>query len=381
MLAFIWSCGRNLPVQTPVKEESAVVGPDEIRVSPDAMSAIEIIKVTSLSANQKRVFPGKIQYDDDKGRSSRISSPVVGRVVETPVRLGEHVVQGDILSVIESQEIGTAFSDYIKAQSDHQSAKRAVELARDLYEAKGISRKELQQAENDELKARAEFFRAKERLLNLRVSPADLDQPVDQQKIRSAYTLRSPLTGIVVERNISPGQIVGNDPAQVLFTVANLASVIAVADISDKELTLITRGAPMEVLSDAYPERKFSGKVVYVSDLVDPATHAFKFRCRIENVSGLLKPEMFVRIAVVSGKPGVEVPAIPASALIRDGERDIVFVRNQAGHFVRRKVVMQEMVDAGQDQPVALIREGLKPGEEIVVRGGILLQNLFSNPS
>ena len=354
---------------------------DEIQLPQESATALQIELVKLYDKGVQRIFPGKIQYDDDRGRSSKISSPVVGRVVETKVKLGEHVSEGDVLLLIESQEIGTAYSDYIKANSDYQAARRAVELAKDLYEGKGISKKDLQQSENDETKARAEFFRAKERLLNFHVSPEDLDRPLEQQKIRSTYFLRSPLAGIVLERNINPGQIVGSDPSQVLFTVANLATVLAVADLPDRELTHVKLGDRVEIMADAYPDMKFSGKITNISDLVDPGTRNFKFRCRIENRTGLLKPEMFVRIAVTSGQPGKGVPAVPVSAIVHEGEQDILFVRTSGNRFRRKMVTIHEIVSLDPDHNLAIIREGLQPGEEVVVQGGLLLENMLTNPS
>ena len=363
------------------KPSAADIGLDEIQLSQEIAATLKIEPVKLQSGAQQRLFPGKIQYDDDRGRSSKISSPVVGKVLDTKVRLGEHVSAGDILLVIESQDIGTAYSDYIKANSDYLTARRALELARDLYEGKGIAKKDLQQAENDEQKARAEFFRAKERLLNLHVSPEYLDRPIDQQKIRSSFSLRSPLTGIVVERNVTPGQIVGNDPSQTLFTVANLTTVLAVADLSDKDLTRISLGDQVEVMADAYPDLKFGGKIIYISDLVDPATRTFKFRCRIENKKGLLKPEMFVRIIVTTGQPGKGLSVVPASAVVHEGERDVVFIRIQKNRFRRKQVSIEEFVYLDPENPQILIHEGLQPGEEVVVQGGILLENLLTNPA
>ena len=124
----------------------------------------------------------------------RISSPLQGRVLEVRAHLGERVQAGSVLLVLDSQEIAQAYSEYVKEDSDLQYATRARELAKDLYENKALALKDLKQAENELIKARAEFRRAKERLLSLRVPAQELDKPLEQQKITSRFEMKSPLS-------------------------------------------------------------------------------------------------------------------------------------------------------------------------------------------
>src|SRR5207249_3607083 len=113
---------------------------------------------------------------------------------------------------------------------------------KDLYETKALAQKDLKQAENDMIKARAEFRRAKERLLSLKVPAAELEKPLAEQRITSRYELKSPLAGTVVERTVTPGQSVGGDPSQVRFTVADLDVLQVVADVYERDLALVQAG-------------------------------------------------------------------------------------------------------------------------------------------
>jgi cobalt-zinc-cadmium efflux system membrane fusion protein len=141
-----------------------------------------------------------------------VSSPLKGLVLEVRAKLGQGVKAGEVLLVIDSPEIATAYSDYVKEISELALAKRNYELALDLYGDKALPLKDLRQAENDLNREKAEFRQAKEKLLTLRVPAAVLEKPLEQQTIGSRYELKSPLTGTVVDRNVTPGQRVGGIP-------------------------------------------------------------------------------------------------------------------------------------------------------------------------
>lgn len=372
LILFVVSCAQNSEGVTEAAPVATVIGSGEIQLSPEMASTLQVDTVKLQPEQGEVVLPGKIQYDDD--RYSKVSSPVVGRVVEIRAKLGDRVAAGDPLLVIESPEIGSAYADFIKANSDLTLARHDVELAQDLYSGKAISRKDLHQAENDFQKAEAEFVRTKERLLNLHVPDKDLEEPVAQQPIRSTVFLRSPIQGTVVERSATLGQTVGNDPAQNLFTVADLSRVIAVADLSEKDLTRVSLGQTAKITTESYPNRTFTGQVTYISDLVDPGTRTLKLRCQIENPNGLLKPEMFARVSLLAKRDGPSLPTVPVSSLLRDGDRYVLFIRTGPNRFSRRVVLPQTITG-----PVAAIGQGIQAGDEVVVAGGIFFQNLLSD--
>ncbi|MBI3811223.1 MAG: efflux RND transporter periplasmic adaptor subunit [Nitrospirae bacterium] len=372
LILFVASCAQNSEGVTVAASGATVIGSGEIQLSPKMASTLQVETVELQPEKGEVVLPGKIQYDDD--RYSKVSSPVVGRVVEVRAKLGDRVAAGDPLLVIESPEIGSAYADFIKANSDLTLARHSVELAQDLFSGKAISRKDLHQAENDFQKAEAEFVRTKERLLNLHVPDKDLEEPVDRQPIRSTVFLRSPIQGTVVERSAILGQTVGNDPAQNLFTVADLSRVIAVADLSEKDLTRVALGQTAKITTESYPNRTFSGRVTYTSDLVDPVTRTLKLRCQIENPNGLLKPEMFARVSLLAKRDGPSLPTVPVSSLLRDGDQYVLFVRTGPNRYSRRVVLPQTI-----SGPVAAIGQGIQAGDEVVVAGGILFQNLLND--
>ena len=311
-------------------------------------------------------LPGKVQYSED--RYAKISSPLVGRVVEVRAKLGDKVAAGQVLLSIDSADIGAAYSDFVKAESDLQLTTRNYELAKDLYETKALSKKDLVQAENDFLKAQAEFRRARQRLLGLRVPAEELDKPRAERIITSRFDLKSPLTGTVVERNVTVGQMVGADPTQMLYTIADLNMLQVVAEVYERDLSRVSKGTPVTVTVEAYPDETFSGTIVYVGDVVDPTTRTIKVRCNVTNHDLKLKPEMFARVRLKTGS-STPVLALPKEAVIEVGGQAFVFVQAADGRYVRRPVVTGTM--AGD---TIQIREGLQAGERVVVKGALLLK-------
>ncbi len=311
-------------------------------------------------------LPGKVQYSED--RYAKVSSPLVGRVVEVRAKLGDKVAAGQVLLSIESADIGAAYSDYVKAESDLQLATRNYELAKDLFETKALSKKDLVQAENDFFKAQAENRRARERLLALRVPVEELDKPRAERLITSRFDLKSPLTGTVVERTVTVGQMVGADPTQMLYTIADLNVLQVVAEVYERDLSRVSKGTPVAVTVEAYPDETFSGTIVYVGDVVDPTTRTIKVRCNVTNRALKLKPEMFARVLLKTGS-SVPVLALPKEAVIEVGGQAFVFVQAADGRYVRRFVVTGTV-----SGDTIQIREGLQSGERVVVKGALLLK-------
>jgi membrane fusion protein, heavy metal efflux system len=332
----------------------------------DLQSRVETMVVEYSSVKAALTLAGRVTYGED--RFSKISSPLQGRVVEVRAKLGDRVKAGDILLVIDSPDISSAYSEFVKEASELEYATRAYELAKDLYENKALPQKDLKQAENDLVKARAEFRRAKERLLSLRVPAGELDKPLAEQKITSRFDMKSPLAGTVVERNITPGQSVNGDPTQVLFTVADLDKLQVVADLYERDLDLVKVGQVAAVTVEAYPGASFSAVLSAVGDVVDPVTRTIKVRAMVDNESHKLKPEMFARLNIDVGDTSQFI-AVPREAVLEMDGKEFVYVVQTGDRYVRRPV---KTASASSDQ--VRILEGLTPGERVVTKGAVLIK-------
>ncbi len=363
-LALVIACGRT---EEPSASSAATPVVQKTPSRPaEAESRVETSVVAYGSVKAGLTLAGKVAYGED--RYSKISSPVQGRVVEVRAKLGDHVKAGDVLLVVDSPDIAQAYSEFVKEHSELNYATRAYELAKDLYENRALPLKDLKQAENDLIKARAEFRRAKERLLSLKVSATELEKPLAEQKISSRFELKSPLEGTVVERTVTPGQSVGGDPSQVLFTVADLGKLQVVADVYERDLALVKVGQVARVTVEAYPEIGFPAAVAAIGDVVDPNTRTIKVRAWVNNESRKLKPEMFARLHIETGD-ATPFLAIPKEAVLEIDGKEFVYVEEAQGRFVKRQV---KVGTASGDQ--VRILEGLQPGERIVTKGAVLIK-------
>lgn len=363
-LVMLSGCGRG---EQPAPSDAATPPQGHNGAAkPEAQSRVETAIVEFSSSQQTLTLAGKIAYGED--RYSRISSPLQGRVVEVRARLGDRVKAGDVLLVIDSPDIAQAYSDYVKEDSDLQYATRAHELAKDLYESKALPLKDLKQAENELIKARAEFRRAKERLLSLRVPAEELTKPLDRQKITSRFEMKSPLTGIVVERAVTPGQSVGGDSSQVLFTVANLDMLQVLADVYERDLAMVKEGQFAKVTVEAYPGVDFPATVAAIGDVVDPTTRTIKLRAWVNNEAHKLKPEMFARLYIGVGE-SAQFLTVPREAILEADGKQFVYVMEAPERYVKREV---KVAASSGDQ--ARILEGLRSGERIVIKGAVLIK-------
>ncbi|HZR46815.1 MAG TPA: efflux RND transporter periplasmic adaptor subunit [Candidatus Manganitrophaceae bacterium] len=342
----------------------------QIRLEAAAAKTIHTDLVGVKPAKTEIAISGKVQYDED--RLSRISSPIVGRTVEIKVKLGEQVAKGDILMTIDSADINSAYADYFRARSDLAFSQKALDLAKDLYESKAIARKDLQQANNEYMKAETEFNRSKSRLLSLHVQEKELDHP---PAVQSRFYLKSPLSGTIIEKNVTLGQTVGSDPAQNLFTVADLSTVAVVGEIFEKDISEVELDQEISITVDAYPDLIFHGKIDYIGDLVDPVTRTIKIRGKVKNPGRKLKPEMFARISIEAGDQEEGI-SIPQSALFNEGKEQFVFVALSDQTFRRSNVTL-----GAQSSREAHVVTGLKAGDRIVTEGGLLLKSMAESNS
>jgi cobalt-zinc-cadmium efflux system membrane fusion protein len=316
------------------------------------------------------VTSGKVTFDDL--RVSHVFSPVTGRVVRIEAQPGQRVKKGQSLGVIESPDVGNAFSDLAKAHADLTAAEHDYKRQKELFDAHAASQRDYESSLDNWQKAKAELSRAQKKAQMLAHGSADA--------VTQEYTLRAPIDGEVVMRSMSPGmEVVGQysaGNAVELFTIGELDHVWVLADVFEMDLGRIKKGARVSVRVVTYPSRLFEGVVDFVSGQLDPNTHTAKVRCSIDNADRDLKPEMYATVSVSVAER--KALAIPRSAMLRLGDQTVVFVQtgmspNGLIRFERRPVAVDE--DEGGDYfPVT---HGLEHGEKIVTSGAILLAGMI----
>jgi len=323
------------------------------------LTSVKVEAVSEIPVPVTEPLNGKIVFDEN--RTARIVSPVAGRAITIKAQVGDTVKAGQTLLVMDSPDVGGAVADVRKAQADMQLKQQALERSRMLVDHGVLAKKEVEVAQADWATSRAESERAAARLKNLGVSISANDN----------YALRSPIAGMVVDRKINPGSEVRPDNTDPLFIVTDPNYLWASIDLPERELSRISQGQKLSVQVDAYPDEVFSGEVKTIGVMVDPTTRRIPVRCVVES-KGKLKPEMYARITPLDTSQH-RVIRLPNSALITEGLYSYVFVEERPLHFKKRKV----MLDL-QRREYATVKEGLKPGERVVVVGAILLNSDLS---
>jgi cobalt-zinc-cadmium efflux system membrane fusion protein len=364
LISFI-SCNRGEADNE--KERNEKPPSNLIQLDPKSIQSanLQIEEVSLKSLKNILQVPGKIQFNENK--LAHVGSRVPGRVVEVIANLGDKVKEGDSLAVIDSTELGTAQSEYLKAKANLLAQEKSYQRAKKLLEGKAISLGEYQKREAEYLNVRAEFKAAEDRLHLLGLSEEEVKRIGSEHIIKSRVAVRAPFSGTVVERHATLGEII--EPATNLFTVADLSTLWAIADVPEKDIPQIKIGLPIEVKVSPYPNEAFKGTVTYIGDQIDPSTRTVRVRTEVDNSLGKLKPEMFATVFITTDVVS-NVLAIPEEAVQTDGNKKVVFIDKGNGGFEKREVSLGRQIDS-----FYRVLDGIKPGEKIVTKGSFLLKS------
>jgi len=347
--------------------KSAQTGPPP---SPGATagSPVKIVMPEHRTRTTLLETTGKVQFNEEQ--LVRVNAPVTGRVLEVLARPGDAVESGHRLFVLDSPELGQAKSDYAKATSDVQRSEKAIKLARELFEIKATAEKDLRDAENEYNKALAERDRAASRLRTLGVGTEQLKGVAARSDAATTITVTAPRSGIVVERTISPGQVVAygqSDTPVSLFVIANLSAMWVLADVYEPDVPRVRLGQTVRVTLPCCPQERYEGKVTNIGAAIDKESRTLKIRAVVPNDRGTLKGEMFVKVAIETGAS--QVLTLPQSAIQRQDGQTFVLLEKAAGEYARRTVRTGAEFDG-----VVEILDGVTPQDRVVSTGGVLLK-------
>jgi cobalt-zinc-cadmium efflux system membrane fusion protein len=321
-------------------------------------SRLSVQPATTQTVNPKLVLPAIVE--SDPARTAAILPAVGGRVLELKVALGERVVRGQTLAVIDSPDLAQAYDDNDKAADSFKLNEKL--LARQVEQAKigAASEQELDQARSNYAQAEAEYSRTQAHLKTLGVS-------ADTKPTSRWLTVTAPVGGSITTLAVTPGTII-NDPTQSIMTIADLSTVWITAMVPVKDLAAISKNQDADVTLVAYPNRVLHGKVLFASDVVEPDTRRNKVRIAFANADRALKPNMFATVTLIGAQRSQVV--LPSSALLMNNDRTTVFVATAPWTFERRAV------DPELEEGTSVaIRSGVNAGDQVVVKGGILLND------
>jgi membrane fusion protein, heavy metal efflux system len=305
-------------------------------------------------------LPAKLVWNEE--RTQRIYPSFAGRVNTILVDVGQSVKAGTPLAQLASPDFGMAQADTAKAHADEALAQKTLARQRELFEAGITARKDLEQAQADADRTRAERERATAR--------TQLYGGVTGGGVNQQLGLKSTLGGIVVERNLNPGQELRPDLSgpgvPPLFVISDPTSLWVQVDARESEVGSLRVGSTFDLVVAALPGQKFTGRVTAASDFIDPTSRTIKVRGVVANPQRLLKAEMLAT-ARVQRELGEGV-IVPASAVILRGNRQFVFVQVSPGVFEGREVTRTY-----EGASVAVISTGLAVGEQVVSENALLL--------
>ncbi|MEP7118641.1 MAG: efflux RND transporter periplasmic adaptor subunit [Acidobacteriota bacterium] len=378
-------CGSSAPAPEAAVDAAAPDG-NAVVLTDDAIrnAGITVEAVRETTRADRITAPGLMAVDDT--RTARIGALQEGLIVDTLAQVGDRVKARQLLARMHSHVLHDAWAGYRKAIADERRLERVLSFAVDahqrarrLYADKAVSQQDVQRAEVEQSSAtemvavaKAEVQRSIEELEHVGVSIHEQPSlgasgPEVADETEERIPVRTPIAGVVLERLVTPGSTV--TPGTPLFVVSDLATLWAIADVDESHLSRVKVGGPVEVVVAAYPGERFTGRISFIADTVNPKTRRIAIRCTVANGDGRLKPEMFATMTLGEGEPRA-VLVVPAAALQAVNGAISVFVAEAGGRFVARPVTTGLDLDG-----LVEIASGLTAGERVAVNGSFVLKS------
>jgi cobalt-zinc-cadmium efflux system membrane fusion protein len=347
-------------------DASAAVPKAGVTLTADQRQKIDIEIAREASFRRTVEAPGTVAFDQTA--STQVISGISGPVARILAPPGTKVAAGQALAEVTSPDFASALSGYRKTVATSANLRRIADLDAKLFDAGGISRREMQQAETDAQSAEADREAALAQLRSIGIPEATIrgvEKGGAAQAVRGE--IRSPIAGTVVERLITPGQLL-QAGTTVCFTIADLSKVWVIANVFEQDVPFVTPGAPVDVIAESAPAA-IPGTVDYIASLVDPATRAVGVRIVVRNPHEALKKDQYVRVEIHALKEGRGL-LVPVAAVLRDDENlPYVYVAAADGSFLRRRVKLGSR--AGDQMEIV---DGLSAGEQVVGAGSLFMQ-------
>lgn len=381
--------GSNVKADKDTRKEALKEGAEkekdkegQVKLDPEAVKRanLKVEPVAAGSLADRVQLIGELFFNEEK--TARVSSRLAGKVVKIIADYGAEVKKGDALAVIDSVELGQAQNAFLQAAASYRVAQKAYERARLLWQEKAISQAEFQERQAKFELAASERDYAENRLHLLGLTDADIGRmlrggqkrqgPSFHAGVESTFALRSPISGQVVDRKVTPGLVI--KPDEELFTVSDPATLWCYVQIPEKDLPLVKTGAPVIIRISSLPQAEFTGAIDYIAAMVEKATRMTRARVRVDNPKDQLKAGMFATIRVTSGSR--TALNVPETAVVTSGGEQHVFVEKEPGLYLKRTIKPGLKTDGRVE-----VLEGLKEGERVVVQGAFSLKSELEKES
>jgi len=359
--------------------------PGTFRPTKEQWAGLKIAVVQNRTFRTEQITDGNIAVNDDT--TTPVFSPYSGRVTRVIAKLGDYVKRGGPLMTVEASEIVQGQNDVIAAVGALNTAQSQFKLAQNnekrqhaLYLAKSgalkdwlQSQADLSSAQNAQRSAETALAAARNRLSILGKSGAEIDaleNSSSAQPMSPEGTVRAPIGGTVVQRQVGLGQYITSASTGAtgpVYSIGNLSSVWLIANVRETDAPLVRVGQHVEVRVLAYPGRIFKARITWVAPSIDPNTRRLPVRAEVENRDGALKPMMFASFSIITGAE-VTAPAIPQSAIVYDGSAARAWVAKDEETLESRPIGTRRINDG-----MVEVTSGLVAGEKIVTSGTLFI--------
>jgi len=341
---FFQSCSEH---QTEQPKEDKFVLTDSL------VSRLLIDTVRNPNSETNLSFSAKIAPNEET--TARIFPMVSGNVRSVPAKLGDRVIKGQVLATMGSPEMASFDKDAISSSAELRNASRALKLAEDMYKSGLSSARDLDEAKNDFLVKQAEDKRSRSVL------------SLNGGSTNGSYTLRSPISGFVIEKNVNNNMTLRPDNSQNLFTVADLSTVWGIINIYESDISSIQQGDNVKISILSYPDKVFNGKIDKIYNVLDPESKVMNARVNISNPEYLLKPGMMATVQIAA-KSSSDLPSINVNDIVFDENKNYVMVLDKV-----KKIRIQEVEIERKSGDKAYISKGLQAGDRIVASKTVFL--------
>jgi cobalt-zinc-cadmium efflux system membrane fusion protein len=333
-------------------EDASAQKDTKFEVTDTLLNSLLIDTVKEAGAISEITLTGSIAPDENK--MVKIFPMVSGVVQDVHVQLGDIVQKGQTLAIMRSAEMAGFTKDYVSSAADVKSARRTLESTQDLYKGGLASQKDLEEAQGDYQKAVAESKRAAD-VVSINKSNGQ------------GYEIKAPISGFIVEKNLTNSMQVRADNSQNLFTIADLSSVYVLINIYESDISNVQTGDEVKVTTLSYPDKIFTGKIDRIDNMLDPDNKVMHARVKISNPGNILKPEMFANV-IIKAKSGENLPVINAQAIVFDNDKNYALVVDGKAHVRIQPIEVTKRVE---DR--AYISKGLNPGDRIIASRQVYL--------
>ncbi|MET4543032.1 cobalt-zinc-cadmium efflux system membrane fusion protein [Pedobacter africanus] len=326
---------------------------EKFELTDTLISRLKIDTVQGANNLTALNFSARITANEEK--IARIYPMVSGYVQRVPVKLGDRVGKGQVLAIMTSAEMAGFDKEAISSSAELKNAQRNAKLAEDMYKSGLASARELEQANNELLVKLAEDKRNRT-ILNLNGGNKN-----------GMYTLKSPISGFIIEKNLTDNMQVRPDNSEKLFTVADLSDVWAMINIYESDIAKVKQGDEVSIAVLSYPDQVFKGKISKIYSMLDNESKVMNARVVVRNTKGLLKPGMMARVQI-AGRNNNSLPVMNASCLIFDNNKYYALVLDPV-----KKIRIQEVELSRKFENKAYVSKGLQAGDRIIASKQLFL--------